>query len=69
MIHKTFRQWVRLGIFEQAYQTLLRLDSIKHRRGPRYYCVDSTMIKSQYGSDYVDLNPTDTGQKGTMLSA
>ena len=67
-IHKTFTKWVDLGVFEATYKTILRLDASRRRRGPRYYCIDSTQVKNQYGRDCVGPNPTDRGRKGTKLS-
>lgn len=68
-IHKRFRQWVQLGVFRKVYRTLLRLDNSKRARGPRHYCIDSTLVKNQFGRDCLGRNPTDRGRRGTKLSA
>jgi putative transposase len=67
--HKTFRKWTQLKVFETAYKTLLRLDAVKRRRGAKHYCIDSTLVKNQYGKDCLGRNPTDRGRKGMKLSA
>jgi hypothetical protein len=48
---------------------LLRLDAVKRRRGAKHYCIDSTLVKNQYGKDCLGRNPTDRGRKGMKLSA
>lgn len=68
-VHKTFKLWVTNKVFEKAYRTLLHLYAVKRRRGALHYCIDSTLIKNQYGRDCLGRNPTDRGRKGTKLSA
>jgi len=65
-VFKTMHRWLRADVFRTAYQRLLRLHC--RRRRPRYYCIDSSYVKSMYGRDCVGRNPTDRGRRATKLS-
>ena len=65
-VFKTLHKWSDANIFQTAYTRLLRL--YNRRRRPKYYCIDSTFVKNQYGRDVVGRNPTDRGRKATKYS-
>lgn len=67
-VHRNFTAWSRLGVFQNAYSSLLKLYSRKTRRG-EYHCIDTTYVKNIYGKDCVGRNPTDRGRRATKLSA
>ena len=65
-VFKSMHRWMRMRVFENAYQCLLSLYA--RRRRPKYYCIDSSFVKSIYGRDCVGRNPTDRGRKASKLS-
>jgi len=56
--HRHFIRWARLGVFESAYQKLLRLVR-RPRRDRSFLVVDTTFVKNVFGTDVVGRNPTD----------
>ena len=66
-VHNTFRAWIRSGVFEQAYTSLLRIH--RHTKRAKHYCMDSTMIKNVFGTNCIGRNPTDRGRMGTKMVA
>ena len=67
-VHRHFVTWSRLGVFKEAYTSLLKLYSRKTKSND-YHCIDSSYVKSIYGRDCVGRNPTDRGRRATKLSA
>ena len=66
--HRHFIRWARLGVFESAYQKLLRLVR-RPRRDRSFLVVDTTFVKNVFGTDVVGRNPTDRGRKATKMVA
>jgi transposase len=66
--HMHFIRWARLGVFESAYQKLLRLVR-RPRRDRSFLVVDTTFVKNVFGTDVVGRNPTDRGRKATKMVA
>ena len=65
-IFKTLHRWTDASIFRTAYERLLRLYS--RRRRPKFYCIDSSFVKSIYGKECTGRNPTDRGRRATKMS-
>ena len=65
-IHKHAMKWFNANVVKDAYTVVLRWYRRFHPA--KYYCIDSTMTKNQYGHDCVGRNPTDRGRKATKVS-
>ncbi|KAL1511709.1 hypothetical protein AB1Y20_004997 [Prymnesium parvum] len=62
-------RWARSGAFQEAYRRAMRLQRRPARRGATHNALDTTYVKSMYGRDQVDRNPTDRGRRATKVSA
>ena len=65
-IYRHANKWFKDNIFQKAYRIVLRW--YRNHHPAKYYCIDSTMIKNQYGVDCKGRNPTDRGRNGTKLT-
>ena len=68
-IHRKFVQWTSLGIFKDAYKSILKLYLLKHSSKVKYCCIDSSYIKNVLGRNCIGRNPSDRGRNATKLSA
>lgn len=66
--HRHFYKWAQAGVFHTAFRRLRRLVTRSTRR-VRHVAVDTTFVKSIYGSEMVGPNPTDRGRNATKMIA
>ena len=59
-VYRRVKQWVESRCIEEAFKTLLKV--YWRRRRPKFYCIDSSFVKNQFGVDCVGENPTDRGK-------
>ena len=69
-IYNTFLKWSSAGVFECAYNTLLKLYSRRRRPAVqnRAHIADTSYVRNVYGSDCLGKNHTDRGRLATKLS-
>ena len=65
-IYRHANKWFKSNIFEKAYKVVLRW--YRRHHPAKYYCIDSTMVKNQYGIECKGRNPTDRGRNGTKMT-
>jgi putative transposase len=67
-VHDYFQEWVRLGIFHQLWQTVLR--HYDHLIGIdwNWLAVDGATTKAPLGGEGTGANPTDRSKSGTKRS-
>jgi putative transposase len=67
-IHGVYRQWVKAGLFERAWQALL--DYYDRRLGIdwKWQALDGVMTKAPLGGEATGPSPVDRGKSGTKRS-
>lgn len=68
-LNRHFKKWYTAGIFHDVYVQMLRRYARTRSGMPAYYCIDSTFVKNQYGTEGVGRNPADRGRRALKLSA
>lgn len=66
--HRHFIKWARSGVFKDAHRRLMTLCK-RRRRDGTFLALDTSFVKSVFGTDVVGRNPTDRGRNATKVVA
>ncbi len=67
-VHRTFQRWVRLGLFERLWATLVAACDGVGRRGLGVASGGRDDGQGAAGGDLIGRNPTDRGKRGVKRS-
>jgi putative transposase len=67
-VHGRFRQWVKAGVFEQAWQLMLEVYDDLVGIDWKWQAMDGVITKAPLGGEDTGPSPVDRGKKGTKRS-
>ena len=65
-VFRRMQQWQHANIFQNAFKRVLK--TYNKLNPTKYYCIDSSYVKNQYGRSGLGKNHTDRGRKAIKLS-
>jgi putative transposase len=67
-VHGRFRQWVQAGVFEKAWQVLLKYYDQEVGIDWKWQALDGVITKAPLGGEAIGPSPVDHAKAGTKRS-